>query len=327
MRLLDVAVREPSLKGALFFAAIWIGFIFLNRRPHSDAFARLDPSLLYWMIVAALAFAIAASLYGALHYGRRAWNLADTPIARIRSAPQGYVELYGRGRLLPGPPILAPLSYMPCVWYRYQVEERSMGGRWWPVGSGDSDNLFALNDGAVQCVIDPEGADFIKTRCDVWYGDRSGARIHAAFGIGATYRYTEQRILPGEELHVIGGFRTVGGLRETPDTKREVAELLERWKRDPQRMDLFDRRRNGRIDPDEWEAARRAAYLQVQREQLEQATHPDVHLLSKTGDPARPFIIAAFRDENRLIRYFQWRSAGFVLLALLAGGLLLALRP
>lgn len=313
------------LKGALFSAAAGIGFFLIVLRPHSKDLTAMNPSTPPWLITAALMVVIAASLYGALYYARRAWRLADTPIARIRSAPQGYVELYGRAVLLPGEPILAPLSYLPCVWYRYQVEERTEGGRWWPVDSGVSDHLFALADGAAQCVIDPEGAECIKTRRDVWHGDQGGARIYAAFGIGATYRYTEQRIMPGEELHVIGGFRTVGGLREAPDTKRDVAELLERWKRDPQRMDLFDRRRNGRIDPDEWEAVRRAAYLHVQREQLEQATHPDVHLMSNTGDPARPFIIAAFREESRLIRYFQWRSAGCLLPALLAGGTLLML--
>ena len=83
-------------------------------------------------------------------------------------------------------------------------------------------------------------------------------------------------------------------------------------------MALFDRRRNGRIDPDEWEAARRAAEKQVRRQQWRQATEPDVHVLADTGDPARPFIIAAFREEGRLIRYFQWRAAG-CLLAGLAG--------
>jgi hypothetical protein len=318
-------VREPSLKGVLFFVAVWIGLIALGRQPRSDVPTALYPSLLYWAILGALALASGISLYGVLYYGRRAWRLADTPIARIRSAPQGYVELYGRAGLLPGPPILAPLSALPCAWFRYRVEERSEGGRWRPLDQGDSDSLFVLDDGTGQCVIDPEGADFIKTRRDIWYGSPNGARTHALWGIGAAYRYTEQRILPGEELHAIGRLRTVGGLRETPDTQREVAELLERWKRDPQRMALFDRNRNGRIDPDEWEAARRAAHRQVQREQLEQATEPDVHVLADPGDPTRPFIIAAFREEERLIRYFHWRAAGCLLLALLAGGLLSAL--
>jgi hypothetical protein len=320
-------VRIPRPGNVRFRVAAWIGSIALSWLPQaaaSDA-AVSPPSVLYGIVLAALACASGICCHGVLHYGRRAWRLADTPIARIRSAPQGYVELYGRARVLPGPPILAPLSGLPCAWYRYRVEERSSGGRWWRVDAGDSDHLFALEEGAVHCVIDPEGADFIKTRRDVWYGNSSGARTHALWGIGAAYRYTEQRILPGEELHVIGQFRTVGGLREVPDTQREVAELLERWKRDPQRMALFDRNRNGRIDPDEWEAARRAAHQQVRREQRQRAADPDVHLLADPGDPHRPYIIAAFREEDRLIRYFQWRAAGCLLLALLAGGLFLAL--
>ena len=172
-------------------------------------------------------------------------------------------------------------------------------------------------------MIDPQGADFVKMRRDVWYGSASGARTHALWGIGAAYRYTEQRLMPGEELHAIGWFRTVGGLREAPDIQREVAALLERWKRDPQRMAIFDRRGNGRIDPDEWKAARRAAEKQVRREQLQQAMEPDIHLLADTNDATRPFIIAAFREEDRLIRYFQRRAAGSLMVAVLASGFLL----
>lgn len=308
------------LKGTLVFLAVWASLYWLIRPPEIEA---VDLERPLTVLLALLLTLIIAGLYGALHFGRRAWRLADTPIARIRSAPQGYVELYGRARLLPGPPILAPLSHLPCVWYRYQVDERTANGRWWRADRGESDHLFALDDGTAQCVIDPEGADFVKTRRDVWYGGLSGARTHALWGIGAHYRYVEQRLMPGEELHVIGWFRTVGGLREAPDTRREVADLLERWKRDPQRMALFDRRGNGRIDPDEWEAARRAAELQVRREQLQRAADPDVHLMSDSRDSTRPFIIAAFHEEGRLITYFKWRAAGCLLLAALAGGLAL----
>lgn len=309
-------MRNPGVKGFLLFGALWFGSFLLLRQGMDSAEERLPFSAL------ALAAVIIAS-YGALYFGRRAWRLADTPIARIRSAPQGYVELYGRAQLMEGPPVLAPLSHLPCVWYCYEIEERSSNGRWWPVDSGESDSLFLLDDGTGRCVINPDGAHFVKTRRDVWYASESGVRSHALWGIGAAYRHIEQRIMPGEELHAIGGFQTVGGLREAPDTHREVAELLERWKRDPQRMNLFDRRRNGRIDPDEWEAARRAAEKQVRRKQVQQALEPEVHLLADTGDPARPFIIAAFREEDRLIRYFQWRAAGCLLAAVLAASLLL----
>ncbi len=307
------------LKGLLLFGGIWLGSFFLLR--HDSRLAANPPPLLL-LVALTLAVTIAGG-YGALYYGRRAWRLADTPIARIRSASQGYVELYGRARLMEGPPILAPLSALPCAWYRYRVEERTVGNRWQTVDSGESDSLFLVDDGTGCCVIDPHGADFIKIRRDSWYGSESGGRTHALWGIGAAYRYIEQRVMPGEELHVIGWFRTVGGLREAPDARQAVAELLERWKCDPQRMNLFDRRRNGRVDPDEWEAARRAAEKQVRREQLQQSIEPDIHLLADTGDSTRPFIIAVFREEGRLIRYFQWRAAGCLLAATLAGSLLL----
>ena len=247
-------MHRIRLKGLLLFGGVWLSsFLWLRH----DARLALDPPPLLLLTTLTLAI-LAAGGYGALYYGRRAWRLADTPIARIRSAPQGYVELYGHAGLMEGPPILAPLSLLPCAWYRYQTEER-LNQRWQPVDSGESDSLFLLDDGTGRCVINPDGADFIKIRRDVWYGNESGARTHALWGMGAAYRYTEQRLMPGEEVHAIGWFQTVGGLREAPDTRQEVAELLERWKRDPQRMDLFDRRRNGRVDPDEWEAARRAA--------------------------------------------------------------------
>lgn len=307
-------ISLKTLRSLLWCAGLWLGGVFFwSRNPQ----APLQP----WLAALTLAGLIAGG-YGALYYGRRAWRLADTPIARIRSAPQGYVELYGQARLMEGPPIIAPLSLLPCAWYRYRVEE-CVNNRWRMIDSGESDHLFLLEDRTGRCVIDPHGADLIKIRRDVWYGGASGARIHALWGLGAAYRYTEQRLIPGEEIHVLGGFRTVGGLREAPDIRREVAALLECWKRDPQRMALFDRNGNGRIDPDEWEAARRAAEKQVRREWLQQTPGPDIHLLADPEDPARPFIIAAFRNERRLIGYFQWRAAGCLFVAVGAGGFLL----
>ena len=152
-----------------------------------------------------------------------------------------------------------------------------------PVDSGESDSLFLLDDGTAQCVIDPEGADFIKTRREGLVRQPQRGAYPCALGYRRhvpLYRATHPARRGLASSSVL--FRTVGGLREAPDTRREVAELLERWKRDPRRMALFDRRRNGRIDPDEWEAARRAAYRQVQREQLQQATQPDVHLSDRS---------------------------------------------
>jgi hypothetical protein len=132
-----------------------------------------------------------------------------------------------------------------------------------------SDALFWLIDETGRCVLDPDGAEVIKTGRDVWYGDGGSSRLKGMEhglpswlaglrGLSADYRYTEQRILPGEEIHVLGLFRTVAGIGEAPNTRRELSRLLEDWKKDSRRMALFDRNGDGHIDAGEWEAARRA---------------------------------------------------------------------
>lgn len=262
---------------------------------------------------------IGFSLYRALHAFRRMRALADTPIAKIRSAPQGYVELRGRTQLMKGDAIYAPLSGLPCVWYRYQIQRLGRGTALLGVTDrGISDALFLLEDETGSCVLDPDGAEFIKATRDVWYSDEYGHRVFSLWGIGADFRHIEQRILIGDEVHAIGLFKTTGGYREPPDTRREVARLLESWKKDPRRIALFDRRKNGRIDPDEWEAVRRAAHRQVQRQQLACFLEPEVHLLSNPGNPGQPYLIAAV-SEHRLIRHYQWQALLYLMIALATG--------
>jgi len=100
----------------------------------------------FWLFFALLGGASAAGFYAAFRFLFRLRLIEDTPTSLIRSAAQGYVELQGRGELLPGPPIVAPLTGLPCVWYRFKVEERvadydSRGGtnsRWRTINSGIS---------------------------------------------------------------------------------------------------------------------------------------------------------------------------------------------
>ena len=58
-----------------------------------------------------------------LHNLKKARYLLDTPTSKIRSAAQGYVELYGviesRTELLRG-----PLSEQPCVWWSFSIDEQ-----------------------------------------------------------------------------------------------------------------------------------------------------------------------------------------------------------
>ncbi|MFO7642336.1 MAG: hypothetical protein R6X17_14065 [Candidatus Competibacteraceae bacterium] len=64
------------LKGTLLFLAIWASLYWLMRRPEIEAVDLERPPA---VLLALLLTIVAAGLYGALHFGRRAWRLADTP--------------------------------------------------------------------------------------------------------------------------------------------------------------------------------------------------------------------------------------------------------
>lgn len=77
--------------------------------------------------------------------------MQDTPTSHIRSAAQGYNEFQGIAKLLPGEPIIAPLTKKNCVCYKYKVEEKQShyvrgrsGTSWQLYESGVSDGVFFL---------------------------------------------------------------------------------------------------------------------------------------------------------------------------------------
>src|SRR4030067_2508576 len=47
---------------------------------------------------------------------KRYRTVADTPTSRIASAPQGYIELVGRGQQPPGAALVRPIRGPPCPW-------------------------------------------------------------------------------------------------------------------------------------------------------------------------------------------------------------------
>ena len=54
--------------------------------------------------------------------------------------------------------------------------------------------------------------------------------------LGKNYRYTAERIVPGDPLYALGNFTTHGGAGVNFDFKQEVGELLREWKKDAATM-------------------------------------------------------------------------------------------
>jgi hypothetical protein len=276
----------------------------------------------FWLWTSALILLSIAAFSAAFWLLQRARLIEDTPTSRLRSAAQGYVQVEGNARWMPGPDIISPLSRQRCVWWRYSIEERVTRGNreeWMTIESGESSDLFLLIDPTGECIIDPEGAEVQPSIERSWRGFSTYPtdipKRSPWFSMGQ-YRYREKLIVVGERLFATGWFRTQSAHTEFDDAQ-EVRELLAEWKRDRHELlRRFDTNKDGQIDVQEWEAARRAALEQVRAAQLERSTDPDLNVLSEP--PTRlPFVLAA-APKHAVARRLKW-IAGAGLLASTVG--------
>lgn len=273
---------------------------------------------------------------------RRVRLIEDVPTARVRSAPQGYVELHGAAGVLPGEPIIAPLTQTQCCWFSFRVERQAERG-WRTLQSGTSDGLFLLRDETGECVIDPDGAEIDSVHSRSWFGDGSSMgiggmhRLERKFGVGLKVatrildhagamsgdrvRYTERLILDGDPLYAIGEFHSVDDSDFAESERLRAGEILREWKTRPETLrERFDHDRDGSIDQHEWEHAREVAARQAKEELAPTRRDTHVHLLRKPAD--RLFLIAN-RDQPTLIRRLRLQAnlglGGFGLVLLLLG--------
>ncbi len=285
---------------------------------------RLPPAE-FWVVWALLVVGALVAFYYAFRQWHRARIIEDAPTAKIRSAPQGYVELEGVGRMMAGEPIISPLTAKNCLWFRYKVERKetvhikdTRTTRWRVVEQGVSDALFLLEDETGQCVIDPDGAEVTPLDTLVWYGDTPRPMDvpllgRGRIGFGASYRYTETFIMAGQPLYVLGQFQTIRAVDGY--SSAEIArDLIRSWKSD-QRLLLahFDTNRDGKVDAREWETVRQLARRKAEAEFRQRLREPDTHLVCRPEDGGRPYLLSSHPQEGLSRRY---RRHGAVALTL-----------
>jgi hypothetical protein len=301
------------------------------------------PPVPFWLFTA---LAVGLALYGLVTVYRglhRARMIENVPTARVRSAHQGYVELTGTAQVLDGEPIVAPLSGIQCCWYRFRVEERD-DRRWRPVRRGESDGLFLLRDETGECLVDPDGAAITAMHAQTWYGDGSfggspgvhhrGLRpdgvleklAHVGIEVGSNalggtsrYRYREEVILPADPLYAVGHFKSYDDIDHQRNRRELAAELLREWKRNAGTLlERFDRNRDGRIDAEEWERARRTAAAEAAERYAEQMQGQQLHSLGRPRDGRLPYLISNL-PEFGLVRRYRWSALGGLVLFFVAG--------
>ena len=283
----------------------------------------------FWALACVLAIVGLICGLGIFYFIRRARLIEDTPTSRIRSAPQGYVEIIGRVKYLANEAITAPLTLLPCAWYHYKIEKqetvhtgKGSHTRWRTIEEQSSERAFVCVDDTGQCMIDPRGAEVQTHGEDTWHGSskwpQSDKPARQLFFTMGGYRYTEQRLIENETLYALGKFATVDPNKAHGDISDEMRVILKLWKQDQvSLLNRFDTNRDGAIDMDEWESVRYAAEQQAYQQRLSRADKSEIHILSKTNDFRRPYILSVKSQLNMANTYKLKAAAclaGFVLL-------------
>jgi hypothetical protein len=253
---------------------------------------------------------------------RRFRAIEDTPTAKVASTAQGDVELSGTAEAVSGKPQVCPLTGTSCLWYFFKIERYERRGKnssWVTVSSGRSTDVFGLRDNTGLAVVVPFNADVTSRRHRQWRGSTpsplAGPSAGGLFSGGGSYRYTQDLILPGDPVYVLGWFETLSGL---PASGTSLIEKLRQIKRNPKELlSRYDLNKDGEISLEEWDAARSSIEAELQRQAATSPTVPDVHTLHfPPPESQSPFLISTFSQEELLVTYKRrallWVTGFFV---------------
>lgn len=262
----------------------------------------------FWILLVILTAIAVGGFIWAFSALRRARVIEDTPTSKIRSAAQGYVELNGTQLAMDGAPVIAPLSKQQCTWWCFKIERLERSGKsshWRTLHSGVSEACFFIDDGTGRCIIDPDDAEVIPSVDLTWQGSSewpaSAPDASSLIGFGS-YRYSESRMHSGETLYALGFFHTRGDHMDI-DMGTAMADRLRIWKQDQEAlMQRFDTDGDGRIDEDEWDAARAAARAEIRDEYADRLAAGGIDVLAAPSD-ARPYLLSVLPQTGLARRY------------------------
>ncbi len=180
------------------------------------------------MLAFAVAF-VAIPLFAAFRARQQMQALSDVRATSIAQAGDGYIRIEGHARQLEGVPVKATLTGANVVWFHSRVEDshdpygKHADGMWRTIADEESDEEFVVHDPSGSILIYPAGARVTPADRSIWYGaapepeDRNpkkfgpaetskGDGLQIEWSAGATnrYRYTEERIYPGDPIYVQG---------------------------------------------------------------------------------------------------------------------------
>lgn len=276
-------------------------------------------SELFWTELFALGFAL-FGWYACFRSLKVARLIEDTPTSKIRSAPQGYIEIIGQSENgSDGEPLQAKLTGTRCVWYSFEIEKYQSSGKhssWRTIEKGASKNPIVINDGSGRCFVHPDRADVTTNLKQVWYGNSRYPTSQTSSRLfSRRYRYTEKRIHAGQRLYALGHFETLHPPSTAEQSKAAMNALINQWKQDYDTLvEKYDRDGSGDIDLREWEQVRADAQAEARQQVRDNYDHTLLNVMSYSPVRRQPFVIAT-SEPAALSKRYRWQFIGFGILA------------
>jgi hypothetical protein len=258
-----------------------------------------------FLFVNAFLLAIASvAIYASLHARRRAALVKATPTSNIGMAQDGYCEFEGTVEAIDGPPVISPLTRIPCAWYHARLQRWNRGGRnsdgsYVTIEEATSGAPIMLRDSTGVCLIFPYGAEVTPTDKSQWTGptaqpaDRNPPKVgpegalSQGFTVSGTantkYRYFEERIYIGDPLLVLGEF-TRRQFEAAEEDEEDVEDFDEDDHPDEPEAADDDVAAEDAIDAADWDDSDRANKLTTRAEQTTRAC-------IQRGSGSKPFIV------------------------------------
>ncbi len=251
---------------------------------------------------------------------RRTFLLKDTPLSKIQSAAQGYVEITGKAAPL-NKTINSPFSNVECCWFSYKIEVDTNNG-YEAVASYKSGHCFQIQDATGEAIVYPLHADIKNIESFSWsqhgqsfnhkneHSSQLKSIVH--FIADRRYRITEQRILEGEEITVLGFFQTVSKSHDVIKLKQSEENgdsILDKIKKRLSKLDQRIHRKNRYIQQ---------AKIDIKSEEhdwdyIKQLNQKKpVNIIYKHN---RDFILSEYSGKNLSTKYkkkFLWLSATLI---------------
>lgn len=270
------------------------GVVYLWTQPYT-AVIRFWSAMLWLVACSALGFFIW------WHALRVRAAIRDIPTAKLGSAAQGYVELYGKARRLDSRFSTVRPHYLwqrithsrSLPWFVYRLFPFNLF--FTPVAVDVTRAPFGFSDGSIEAVVLPEGAEVICRNRHYEY--KGGSRV------------LTESIHSAEPIYLLGYLRS---LDATLDVAAEAERVAADLRMNAAERARFDLDRDGRLSVSELLKLHEHAKQVVKNRQLAEQGQPQTHVICKPPD-GRQYVISTLPVEQIANRYLVYAILGVIL--------------